>query len=599
MAANWGQFVGLFTASYTLKLRIIDSSKGSLRSGLFGPIFRLTEQAARQMDNAIAIKNPTAVIASDSFGARLQALPGRSKFALGLGLISLVGVVLAMTMWSSQGDYKVLYANLSDKDGGAIIAQLSQMNVPYKHADGGSAILVPAAKVYDVRLKMAAAGLPKGSVAGFELMDGARFGQTQFQERLTFQRGLEGELTRSITALAAVQSARVHLALPNQNGFFREQQKPSASVLLTLHPGRTLDRSQIAGIVHLVASSVPEMNPKAVSVLDQTGALLSSSEGNNGAGLDAQQLQYVNQIESGYSKRIFDLLEPVIGRENLRATVTADVDFSQTEATSEEFKPNQGQNASTSIRSQQTTEQSGGTAAQPSGIPGAASNQPPVPATAPLTGAAQPLQAAQGGGATNNSRRDAVTNYEVDKTVRVTRNATGTVKRLNAAVVVNNRSVTDAKGKTTQVALTADEMDKLTALVRESIGFSKDRGDSVKVINAPFKLDPTTKNDLPWWKQPEVVDMLRAAAVPAALALVAMLVFFGLIRPTMKALLSRPEPIPGENLNVVADDLVLPAPPRIESPRSTEQLLGARQLAKENPAAVASIVRGWVSGEST
>lgn len=553
------------------------------------------------MDNGIALKNPNAV-ADAGFGTRLAALPGRSKVALGVGLAALAGVVLAMTMWSSQGDYKVLYANLSDKDGGAIIAQLSQMNVPYKHADGGAAILVPAAKVHDVRLKLASAGLPKGSVVGYELMDGARFGQTQFQERLTFQRGLEGELTRSIQSMAAVQSARVHLALPNQNGFFREQQKPSASVMLTLHAGRTLDRAQVAGIVHLVSASVPEMNPKAVSVLDQTGALLTGpGEGAPGAGLDAQQLQYVNQIESGYSKRIFELLEPVVGRENLRATVTADVDFSQSEATSEEFKPNQGANAATTIRSQQTTEQSGGTAAQPSGIPGAASNQPPVPATAPITGAAQPLHAAQGGGVgSTNSRRDAVTNYEVDKTVRVTRNATGTVKRLNAAVVVNNRSVTDAKGKTTQVPLSTDEMEKLTALVQESIGFSKERGDSVKVINAPFKVDPQAKNELPWWKQPEVIDMLRAAAVPAALALVALIVFFGLIRPALKALLAKPAVVPGANLNVVSDDDLVPVAPRVlEPPKMTEQLIGARQLAKENPAAVASIVRGWVSGEST
>lgn len=553
------------------------------------------------MDNGIALKTPHAVSADAGFGARLAALPGRSKAALGLGLAALAAVVLAMTMWNSQGDYKVLYANLSDKDGGAIIAQLSQMNVPYKHADGGAAILVPAAKVHDVRLKLASAGLPKGSVVGYELMDGARFGQTQFQERLTFQRGLEGELTRSIQSMAAVQSARVHLALPNQNGFFREQQKPSASVMLNLHAGRTLERAQVAGIVHLVSSSVPEMNPKAVSVLDQTGALLTGpGEAAGGTGLDAQQLQYVNQIESGYTKRILEILEPVVGRENLRATVTADVDFSQSEATSEEFKPNQGANASTAIRSQQTTEQSGGTQAAPSGIPGAASNQPPVPATAPLTGAAQPLQAAQGAGATSNSRRDAVTNYEVDKTVRVTRNATGTVRRLNAAVVVNNRSVTDAKGKTTAVALTADEMEKLTALVQESIGFSKDRGDSVKVINAPFKADKVAKDDTPWWKQPEVIDMLRAAAVPAALTLVALVVFFGLVRPALKALLAKPAVVPGANLDVVSDDDLVPATPRaLEAPKSSEQLLGARQLAKENPAAVASIVRGWVSGEQT
>ncbi|HKX43025.1 MAG TPA: flagellar basal-body MS-ring/collar protein FliF [Burkholderiaceae bacterium] len=553
------------------------------------------------MDNAIAA-NPAALplVEPGTFGGRLAAMPLRSKLSLGLGIAALAATVLAMTLWSSQGDYKVLYANLSDKDGGAVIAQLSQLNVPYKHAEGGTAILVPAAQVHDLRLKLATAGLPKGSVTGYELMDNARFGQTQFQERLTFQRGLEGELTRTITSLAAVQNARVHLALPNQNGFFREQQKPSASVMLTIHPGRVLDRAQVAGIVHLVSSSVPELDPKAVSVVDQTGALLTgaSDAATPNAGLDAQQLQYVNQIESHLSKRIADLLEPIVGRDNLRATVAADVDFSQSEATSEEFKPNQGADASISIRSQQVSENGGSSAAQPSGVPGAASNQPPVAATAPLTGASQALQTAQGGLSGSGGRREATTNYEIDKTVRVTRNASGTVKRLNAAVVVNNRAVTDAKGKTTYVPLSTEELDKLTALVRESIGFKQERGDSVKVINAPFKVDPAaTKVDVPLWKQPEVLDMLRAAAVPAALAFVALLVVFGLIRPAMKATLKpKPAPAPGANLQAVIDDPQdLPALPM---PKSVEHLNNAKALARDNPAAVAGIVRNWVSGEA-
>jgi len=554
------------------------------------------------MDNAVATHQALPLVEPGTFGGRLAAMPMRSKLSLGLGIAALAATVLAMTLWGSQGDYKVLYANLSDKDGGAIIAQLSQMNVPYKHAEGGAAILVPAAQVHDLRLKLATAGLPKGSVTGYELMDNARFGQTQFQERLTFQRGLEGELTRSITSMAAVQNARVHLALPNQNGFFREQQKPSASVLLTMHPGRVLDRAQVAGIVHLVSSSVPELDPKAVSVLDQTGALLTNSaDGPQNAGLDAQQLQYVAQIESGLSKRVVELLEPIVGRDNLRATVAADVDFSQSEATSEEFKPNQGAQASISIRSQQTSENGGTANAQPSGVPGAASNQPPVPATAPVTGAAQPLQTAQGGNATSGTggRREATTNYELDKTVRVTRNASGTVKRLNAAVVVNNRAVTDSKGKTTYVPLTNDEIDKLTALVRESIGFKQERGDSVKVINAPFKVDPAAnKVDVPLWKQPEVLDMLRAAAVPLALAFVALLVFLGLVRPALKASLAPPKPAPatGNNLQAVVDDPQdLPALP---APKSSVHLNGAKALARDNPAAVAGIVRNWVSGET-
>jgi flagellar M-ring protein FliF len=557
------------------------------------------------MDTAVVANPPLPLVQPAGLTDRLVALPGRAKLNLALGIGALAAVVLALTMWNSQGDYKVLYANLSDKDGGAIIAQLSQMNVPYKHADGGAAILVPAAQVHDVRLKLASAGLPKGSVVGYELMDGARFGQTQFQERLTFQRGLEGELTRSITSMAAVQNARVHLALPNQNGFFREQQKPTASVLLSLYPGRTLDRAQVAGIVHLVSSSVPEMAPKAVSVLDQTGALLTDTDSAHGSGLDAQQLQYVNQIETGYSKRILDLLEPIVGRDNLRASVTADVDFSQTEATSEEFKPNQGASASISIRSQQTTEQSGSTGAQASGIPGATSNQPPVPATAPLTGAAQPLVTAQGGaGGSGSSRRDATTNYEVDKTVRVTRNATGLVKRLNAAVVVNHRTATDAKGKTSTVALSADEIEKITSLVQESIGFKKDRGDSVKVINAPFKVTAVDKTELPIWKQPETVDLLRASLVPGGLALVALLVFFGMVRPAMRTALAPPPvptPEPGAGLNAVVDDeQSLPGAdvPALEGPSNQELLNDARTLAKANPQAVAGILRGWVNGEA-
>jgi flagellar M-ring protein FliF len=548
------------------------------------------------MDNAVALSSSLPMAMPASFSGRIRAMPARAKLSAGVGLAALAGVILALTMNASQGDFKVLYANLSDKDGGAVIAQLAQMNVPYRVTPGSGAILVPAGQVPDLRLKMATAGLPKGSVSGYELMDAARFGQTQFQERMTFQRGLEGELTRSITSLAAVQAARVHLALPNQNGFFREQQKPSASVLLTLHPGRTLDRAQVAGIVHLVSSSVPELNPKAVSVLDQSGALLTgNADGPQTAGLDAQQLQYVNQIESGYAKRIYELLEPIVGHDNLRASVAAEVDFSQTEATSEEFKPNQGAEASVSIRSQQTTEQSGAAGALPSGVPGAASNQPPIAATAPLVGASQPLQAAplSGGGA--SGRREAVTNYEVDKTVRVTRNASGTVKRLNAAVVVNNRSVTDAKGKTTQVALGAEEIEKLTALVRESIGFKQDRGDSVKVINAPFKIETVTALDVPWWKQPDMLDLLRAAAMPLGLAIVAILVFFGLVRPALKAIPAMPRVVPGAQVNTVVDE---PPPlPVLPPPKPNEHLDHAKAMAKQNPAAVAGILRGWVGSD--
>ncbi|MBL8301136.1 MAG: flagellar basal body M-ring protein FliF, partial [Ideonella sp.] len=257
------------------------------------------------------------------------------------------------------------------------------------------------------------------------------------------------------------------------------------------------------------------------------------------------------------------------------------------------------------VRSQQTTEQNGSNPAMPTGVPGASSNVPPAAPSAPMTGASQPLQTAGGGAASGNNRREAVTNYEVDKTVRVTRNATGNVKRVNAAVVVNHRTTTDPKGKTTTVPLTAEELDKLTALVQESVGFSKERGDSVKVVNAPFKVEAIDKTETPWWKQPEVLDMLRAGGVPASLAFIALLVVFGLIRPAMRAVIAppAPAPAPGTTLDAVVDDeqtldqIGTPAFKSLEAPKNSERLEQARMMAKDNPAAVASIVRGWVNGE--
>lgn len=563
------------------------------------------------MDNALSAPAAAAPVmitpadAAPNFVQRLNGLPMRSKLTMGAGLLALAGAVLAITLWSSQGDYRPLFSGLSDKDGGAVIGQLSALQVPYKHEAGGT-ILVPASQVYELRMKLAAAGLPKGgngNAVGFELMDKSSIGQTQFNERLNFQRALEGELTRTITAMSDVADARVHLAIPQQNGFFREQQKPSASVMLTLRGGRTLDRAQIAGIVHLVSSSVPELHPKAVSVLDQTGALISQTGADPATGLDSQQLHYKQQVEAGFNKRIHDLLEPVVGRDNLRATVTADVDFSQTEATAEEYRPNQGPNAQAAVRSSQTNESSNANAGLPTGVPGATTNQPPVPATAPVNGASAPLQAAQGGAGNGNSRREQVTNYEVDKTVRVTRGAVGNVKRLNAAIVVNHRSVTDAKGKTTQQPVPAEEVTRLTDLVKEAMGFNAERGDSVKVISAPFVVDKTEPADVPLWKQPWLLDIARSAIVPLAFVAIALIAVFGMIRPAIKA--AAPAPLPDEKTEtvdeVVDDTELLPGGagmPRLEAPLHNEKLDRARSLARDNPVAVANIVRDWMAGQT-
>ncbi len=560
------------------------------------------------MDNALSAPATAPMMiapadAQPNFVQRLGGLPLRSKLTMGAGLAALAGAVLAITLWSSQGDYRPLFTGLADKDGGAVIGQLAAMQVPYKHEAGGT-ILVPAGQVYELRMKLAAQGLPKGgtgNAVGFELMDKSSIGQTQFNERLNFQRGLEGELTRTITAMSDVADARVHLAIPQQTGFFREQQKPSASVMLTLRGGRTLDRTQIAGIVHLVSSSVPELNPKAVSVLDQSGALLSQMGADSATGLDSQQLQFKQQIEAGYNKRIFELLEPVIGRDNLRSTVTADVDFSQTEATAEEYRPNQGPNAQAAVRSSQSNESNNANVNPPTGVPGAAANQPPAAATAPINGASGPLQATQAGG-TNSTRREQVTNYEVDKTVRVTRGAVGNVKRLNAAIVVNHRSVTDAKGKTTNQPVSAEEITRLTDLVKEAMGFNAERGDSVKVISAPFVVDKTEPADVPVWKQPWLLDIARSAIVPLAFVAVALIAVFGMIRPAIKAAAPLPPEEKPETVDEVVDDTeLLPGPdgmPKLEAPVHSEKLDRARALARDNPVAVANIVRDWMEGQS-
>ncbi|APW45639.1 flagellar basal-body MS-ring/collar protein FliF [Rhodoferax antarcticus] len=564
------------------------------------------------MPAAIALP---AISVNPSISQRLAALDQGQKLRLAVGIVLFVVIGVVGLVMGRQAEWRVLYANLAEKDGGAIVAQLTTMNVPYKYADGGGAILVPADKVYDTRLKLASQGLPKGTVTGYELMDTAsRFGMTQFQERLTFQRGLEGELTRSIQALASVASARVHLALPNQNGFFREQQKPSASVVVGMNAGRSLDRGQLAGIIHLVSSSVPEMDPKSVSVLDDTGKLLSTPpEGDMGMGGDAQQLQHVQQLEQLYTKRILDILEPVVGRQNVRAQVTAELDFSQTESTSELFTPNQTPDA-TAIRSQQLMESTTANSGLATGVPGAVTNQPPGPTEAPINGAAQTPVAANGVNATVGGvgRKESIINYEVDKTVRVVRGSTGMVKRISAAVVLNHQTNTDAKGKTTTVPLTDEQLAKMTTLVRETIGFSQERGDSVNVVNAPFTTEKVTPVDVPVWQQPEMLDLARSIAWPVGTLLFGALVLLGAIRPALKVMA---QPVParagyataGGALDAIeSDELARPllAGPSVSSlsmePSPSDLALEeARKLTRDNPAAVANIVKTWISGEAS
>ncbi len=535
---------------------------------------------------------------------RLNALPPQKKLMLGAGTAGLAALLVVLALWSRHVPMAPLFTqNLQGSELGLVVEQLNKLGERHEIGQGGSLILVPVERVNALRMKMAMVGLPKSAPSGFESMDKASFGQSQLQERTHLQRALASQLEQTIATISAVQSVKVMVALTQQTGFYREQDKPSASVALTLLPGRTLDRGQIAGIVSMTSTAVPGLNPKAVTITDQDGNWLTQPDGDQRSDLTTQQRAHLRDTESRLLKRVNEILEPVLGAENLRATVTAELDFNQIESTSEAFSPNQGADARAAVRSQQSVEAGGQNLSQPNGVPGAASNQPPTAATAPTAASASPLQAAQAGLAGNGARRENRVNYEIDKTVETKRLATGEVRRVNVAVLVNHRSSVDAKsGKSSSAALSTEEMDKLTALVQEAVGFKKERGDSVRVVNIPFRTEPKIEPELlPAWRQPWLLDLLRAAALPAALTLVGLMLLLGVVRPALRPL---PTPAPAEPVAgaldaMVGDDPALPGPAAaaqlaLSAPRTEQNLVDARALAKDNPQAVANLMRTWM-----
>jgi flagellar M-ring protein FliF len=538
--------------------------------------------------------------------------PAGRKLLAAIGAAAVLAVMAGLWMWSQKPEYKVLFSNFTDKDGGAIVASLQQLNVPYKYADGGVAILVPADQVHDARLKLAAQGLPKGGGVGFELMENQKLGVSQFLEQVNFQRALEGEMARSIQSIAAVQTARVHLAMPKNTVFVREQQKPTASVLLNLHPGRSLDQQQVSAIVHLVASSVPDLPAKNVTVVDQDGNLLSNSEKQaNSNTLDATQLKYVQELQQGIARRIESIITPIVGANNVRAEATADVDFSRVEQAAETYKPNGAPNAA-SIRSQQSSEASGAGGAAAAGVPGALSNQPQANATAPVNGQPAPAAAAAPAPApAGNVRKDSTVNYEVDKTIRYTQQPMGGLRRLSVAVVLNYRTEAGKNGKPETRALTDAEKAQITDLIKEAMGFSKERGDSLNVLNSPF----VTSEKLPYveppaWKNPEYIAIARDGGRYLLLAAVLLYLFFGVLRPLLKKVSPPPAPAlagaagnaPAPALGNGADEDgavvqlssgALPAP---KQRNYQENLEAAKALARQDPRMVANIVKNWVDG---
>ena len=526
---------------------------------------------------------------------------------LGLAAAAVALVVVA-AMWSKGPTYTVLFSNLDDRDGGTIVSTLAQQNIPYQFSENGSAILVPKESVHEVRMQLAAQGLPRGGNVGFELIDQARFGASQFTEQVTYQRALEGELANSISAVHAVQEARVHLALPRESLFVRDRQERTASVLVTLHSGRSLSESQVSAITWLVSSSVPNLNAENVSVVDQNGKLLTMPSGEMGS--DSLQRNFVNDIEHRSVQRILTLLNPILGAGNVRAQVTADVDFSRREQTSEVYRPNQ-RPGEAAIRSEQSSTSINNNSNPAQGVPGALTNQPPANAVAPIAVPnpdendenadanpdAQPNlinqlnTQANAVSATGNARSDVTTNYEVDRTISHVKGPLGELKRLSVAVVVNYRQ----EDKDEFIAIDETELANIRDLVMQAVGYSNERGDTISVVNSKFSDIPD--NSVPFWKNNDYIE-LAMNLLKYLLIAVLFFVFWrivvnpiiqGMIQASNEAEARREANARDEQRQQVAKQQAN------DINRYEENLKTARAMAEKDPRAVAMVLRGWMS----
>ena len=542
---------------------------------------------------------------------RIRANP---KIALAVSAAAAISIIVAFTLWIQSPSYRVLFSNISDQDGGAIVTQLTQMNVPYRFDERGGAIMVPADKVYEARLQLAQQGLPKGGAIGFELLDQEKFGISQFSEQVNFQRALEGELSRTIETIGSVRSARVHLAMPKPSLFVREEKQPTASVTVHLDNGRTMDAGQVSAISYLISSAVPGLNADHVTIVDQTGRLLSQK------GDQVQQtsrLKYTSEVETDFQRRIQAILTPIVGSQNVHAQVTAQIDFTTHEQTAEQFQPNSAPEKM-SIRSRQTSDAEQGGASSVGGVPGALSNQPPTPATAPLTqpaGTATPPagnQPTAGAGntpaATNapattipfNSNKDATTNYELDRTLTHIKRSTGSIERLSVAVVINHLQDKDGA----LVPLTKDQMAQVNALVKEAIGYSEARGDTLNIVNSAFS---TADDEIspPLWKQPEMIDLFFAIIRYLLIGIVAFMLWRKAVQPAwlrhQELALQRLE-LEKEARQAKIDELVrknessakAKAQARVDTEVGSQNL---REMAEKDPQTIALVMRQWLNKE--
>jgi flagellar M-ring protein FliF len=539
---------------------------------------------------------PTTAIGAMSANASRQPVMKQIGFLLAIAAsIALGGYVF---MWSQTPNYQVLFSGMQPKESSEVISILQQSNIAYKLDPATGAVLVPSSKLQSLRLKMAAEGLPRSSSQGMEMLNKEQgFGTSQFIERARYQNALEEELARSISQLQNIHSARVHLAIPKQSVFVRERKAPSASVVINLYAGRTLERSQVEAITNMVASSISNMTSKHVTIVDQKGRLWTKSDRGQGIEMSDNQLQYTQKLEQIYIRRIEDILSPIVGLEGVRAQVVADVDFTVIEQTQESYNPDLA-----AVRSEQIQEDTRVGIAGAFGVPGALSNQPPGGGVAPevttpqATGEEGQVTQTKPGSSTKSSTR----NFELDRTISHTRLSPGAIRRLSVAVLVDEKSSVDAEGNVSKTALSEAEMTRINALVMDAIGFNKARGDSLNIVNAPF-LVPEAIEPLPEiaiWQQPWVWDIAKQVLG----ALLVLFLIFKVIKPAFKDLNTVPvtennqaemQANQGQmSVAETSDDIAQIA---TGSGEMEAQMTNVRSLVQQDPALVAQVVKNWTA----
>ncbi|MBL4711610.1 MAG: flagellar M-ring protein FliF [Gammaproteobacteria bacterium] len=535
-----------------------------------------------------------AIIEADNIAVQAQgfgSLPALRQLGLMIGLAVSVALGVTVALWSQTPNYSMLYGNLNAKDLSQITRALDTSGIEYKLDASNAGILVPADKLQQARMKLAATGTRVGSDVGFEMLDKSPgLGSNSFLLKARYQRALEGELAQTISMLKIIESARVHLAIPKQSAFARKSARPSASVVLNLYPGMTINDMQTAGIVNIVASSIPGLDVEHVTVTDDRGRLLSSKGGESSMSNSSTQFDYTRKLEDRYVKRILDIISPIVGVEGVRAQVVADINFTSLEETKESYLPEQK-----ALRSEQLFEQNSSLAAV-AGIPGALSNQ------APAGGSTEVDTSATASSPTVNNSSRALRNYEIDRTISHIRKSPTTLQRISVAVIVDYRSVVGKKGKVTREPLTEQELKYVSELVREAVGFNEERGDTINVVNTQFQLPEAVEPlpEIPLWEQAWVLDLAKQVIG----GLIVILIAFGVLRPMLSNLSKQGENTAialassagnsVEHLPAGEDHLTLTN----KNPSNSQQLMDmASTMVKEDPKRVAQVMSTWVEAD--